>query len=434
MMKTTTISAILLAALSLFPVHADQGQDALVSKSTKQGDQSTMRVNPNQFKGSDSDRIDQATAAVAAAGGGTIVLTKREDPDGRTFWLIDRAILLGSEMTLLVDDCTVKLSNQARDNFVRSNNCGLGIEEVKPLQNIHIVGVGNARFVGADNPRSTGDGNKQLNVRSYGTDGGKEDRYQYGNWQNIGILMAYVNRFSVRNIAMFDSHCWGISFEHCKNGTISGIHFESTSKKLIDGEQRTFLNQDGIDLRQGCQNILIENITGFTGDDLIALTAIGTFTYGKPAGAINSTMVAGSKKTDDDDIAYVTIRNVVGHSAGRCQIIRFLNSGGIRIHHIILDGLIDNSPENARAHATIRIGDKNPNWGGVNPVGDTSGFIISNVHSYSRHCILLAGSLSDSIIQNVMNHNSECDPVTYESGKEYVRNVVMSNVIQVNPR
>ena len=385
-----------------------------------------MGITPNEFKGTDSERIAQALAILKKQGGGTLRIPRREDADGRDFWLIDEAILLDANTTLIIEDCTIKLSDRCRDNFIRSANCGYGIENVQRINNIRVIGIGNAVLLGADNPRATGDGGKQLGVRSYGTDAGKEGETQTGDWRNIGVLMAYVDGFSVQGISIVDSHCWAMSFEHCVNGLLSHLNFKSTSKKVIGDKTVTMLNQDGIDLRQGCHNIIIEAITGYTGDDLIALTAIGNGV--SKAGMYGRTMVAGTLTTDDDDITNIQIRNVTGYSAGRCQVIRFLNTGGNKINHIILDGLVDNSPKGYESHATIRIGDHNPNWGGVTPLGDTSDFIITNVHANSKNCILIAGSLANSIISNVINHYPDCGPVTYESGQDYVKDVTMSNL------
>ena len=365
-----------------------------------------MGITPNEFKGTDSERIAQALSVLKKQGGGTLRMPRREDADGRDFWLIDEAILLDADTTLIIENCTIKLSDRCRDNFIRSANCGYGIENIQKINNIHVVGIGDAVLLGADNPRATGDSAKKLGDRTYGTDAGKEGETQTGDWRNIGVLMAYVDGFSVQGVSVVDSHCWAMSFEHCTNGLLSHLHFKSTSKKVIDGKTVTMLNQDGIDLRQGCHNIVI----------------------GRKAGVYGSTMVAGSLPTDDDDITNIQIRNVTGHSAGRCQVIRFLNTGGNKINHIILDGLIDNSPKGVESHATIRIGDHNPNWGGVTPLGDTSGFIITNVHGGSRNCILIAGSLANSIISNVINHYPDCGPITYESGQDYVKEVIMTNL------
>ena len=103
-----------------------------------------------------------------------------------------------------------------------------------------------------------------------------------GDWRNIGILLAYVERFSIENIRIKDSHCWAISLERCAFGRVRDIDFASTGSKVIDGDTETILNQDGLDLRQGCHDITIENITGYTGDDLVAFTNI--LREGRPAG------------------------------------------------------------------------------------------------------------------------------------------------------
>ena len=136
-----------------------------------------------------------------------------------------------------------------------------------------------------------------------------------GDWRNIGILMAFVDNFSIQNVALKDSHCWAVSLERCAHGTLRDLDFASTETRMIDGVRQTILNQDGIDLRMGCHDILIENITGFTGDDLIALTAIPK--AGSIAGRTGSTMVSSchDRGQGQDDIRHIIIRNVRGHCA-----------------------------------------------------------------------------------------------------------------------
>src|SRR5690606_3892381 len=112
-----------------------------------------------------------------------------------------------------------------------------------------------------------------------------------------------------------DPHCWSISLERCSQGTVRDISFEMDETQTIDGKPWRVLNRDGLNLRQGCHNIRIENIHGTTGDDLVALTNI----VGKSEpGTDQSTMVSGTQPRPDgqDDIRNVIIRNVQGHSHG----------------------------------------------------------------------------------------------------------------------
>ena len=129
-----------------------------------------------------------------------------------------------------------------------------------------------------------------------------------------------------------------------------------------------------------------------------------------------------------DDIRHVTLRNVRGYCAGGHHIVRFLNASGLKIHDIILDGLIDTSGSGKRCRAALKIGDSNPKWGGVTPLGDTYRIFVSNLMSRAEHSILIAGSLSESAISNVIKYDAPGDPITYESGPENVRRVGIVNV------
>lgn len=385
-------------------------------------------ITPNEFEGTDVERINQAIQAAAAAGCRTVIpRVNFVDGQRRDIWLIDSAILLQNNTTLELDNCHIKLSDRCRDNIMRSANCGLGITEIQPIQNIHIRGIGHAVLEGADRPRATGDSGKILGTRTYGTDAGVDGESQLGDWRNIGILLAFVEHFSIQNITVKESHCWAISLERCAHGKMRDLDFASSGYKTIDNTRQTILNQDGIDLRLGCHDILIDNITGYTGDDLVALTAIPR--SDKLAGGVASTMVSsgGDRGQGLDDIRHIIIRNVKGYSRGKHHIVRLLNTSGVKLHDILLDGLIDTSPDNIRCKAAVKIGDHS--YGaGVAPLGDTYRIIVNNVTSKSQHTILIGGSLAESILTNLIRYGSPGDAVTIAAGSEYIRDVTITNV------
>ena len=390
-------------------------------------------ITPNQFQGSDSDRINQAVMAAAKDGLRVVIPRRNESADGpRDVWLLDSAILLVSGTTLELDNCRLKLSDRCRDNFIRSANCGLGITEIEPVHDITIRGLGHVVLEGADHPRATGDSAKTIGQRSYGTDAGVEGESQTGDWRNIGILLAYVDGFRIENLKIVDSHCWAISLERCSNGVIRDLSFASEGSKLIDGKRETILNQDGLDLRQGCHDILIDGLTGHTGDDLLAMTAI--FKPGSTSGSDTSTMVSAATCGPDgvDDIRNIIARNLRG-TAGPHHVVRFLNAGGLRIHDVVLDGLIDTAPDGKPGKATVKIGDANPAWGGVTPLGDTTRLVLNNIIGASRHTILIAGSLTASSISNVVRKLPDGDVITYESGHGNVVGVVTANLCLAAP-
>lgn len=415
---------LLAAALALLAVHGFAEETPAAPRAEAR---QPAAITPNEFEGSDTERINRAIEAAAAAGGQVVIprLNVR-GAEQREMWLLDSAILLRSNVTLVLENCRLKLSDRCRDNVLRSANCGRAITDIQPLRNIHIRGVGHAILEGADHPRATGDGAKTLGKDTYGTDAGVDGESQKGDWRNVGILLAFVEEFSIENIAIHDSHCWAISLERCARGSVRDIDFKSGGRRMIDGARGTLLNQDGLDLRMGCHDIAIENITGSTGDDLIALTAIP----GKHVAGGDSTMVSGTidRGQGRDDIHHITLRNIQGFSRGGCHIVRLLNTSGVKMHDIMIDGVTDPSPAGVSCRAAVKIGDKSARWGGVTPLGDTSHITIRHVTSRAQHAILIAGSLSDSEISDVVHYGSAPEPLTLESGAKHIRDVTITGL------
>jgi hypothetical protein len=390
------------------------------------GDEPPLVVTPNEFVGTDVARINQA---IAAAAGRRVVIPRLNVQGAQTneIWLLDSAVLLRSDTSLDLDNCRIRLSNLCRDNFIRSANCGMGITNISTITNVHIRGIGSAVLEGADRPRATGDAGKTLGVHTYGTDAGVAGQSQLGDWRNMGILLAFVEDFSIQNLAVRDSHCWAISLERCSRGTVRDIDFASSGLKLIDGVQQTIVNQDGLDLRMGCNDILIENITGYVGDDLVALTAIPF--DDQPAGALAAHMVSDASDRGGglDDIRNVIIRNVTGYSRGGHHIVRLLNVLGVKMYNILLDGLLDTSPDSITCRVAVKIGDADWGSGGA-ALGDTSRLLIQNVTSRAAHGIRIAGSFTDSAIENVLQEGARGPAMTVDSNPAQIRDVTTTNI------
>ncbi len=383
---------------------------------------------PSAYSGTDSQRIQQAVDA-ASKSGKRVVIPRHNTATNRALWLLDEAILLPSGVTVELDGCRLKLSDRCRDNFFRSANCGVGITDVKPLQNIHIIGRNGATLEGADRPRATGDGAKTLGERTFGTDAGVAGESQKGDWRNIGILLAKTAHFSIQGIHMIDSHCWGISIEYSSDGILRDLSFDSVGLKKIDGKDQKILNQDGVDLRRGCHDILVENISGRSGDDLVALTAISG--EGKTAGALEYTMATGDEKTEYPGIHHVIIRNVRGYCPAGHHIVRLLNTGGLPMENILIDGIVDTSPAGVLDKAALKIGDKHPAYGGINTLGTTRRIIATNVITQAKFAVLVEGSLVDSFIGNVLqseeNRKAGQPAVVITAAPEIVKDVTVYN-------
>ncbi|MBQ6471251.1 MAG: hypothetical protein IJJ33_04650 [Victivallales bacterium] len=388
----------------------------------------------NDYPGqTDNERID---AAIREREGGIVVIPERKsaiDPE-RTWWLLDRAILLPSNTTVILENCRIKLSDKCRDNFFRSANCGFGIEEPEPVEHIHIKGVGNCILEGADHPRATGDSSKvlacpcpknysgasnptfeDLHRHSYGTDALAECESPNGDWRNIGILMARASHVSIENLCIIEPHAWAISFEDCSDGRVSHIEFKACMTRVIDGEKHNTENQDGINLRNGCHDFIISDITGTTGDDVIALSAFAPQFTRRKGGEYGSTHVLGNDWTKrEKGIRNVIIRNVLAYPAGGCLMIRLNATDGAEIRHVVIDGIIDNSPDdycfkNSRCSLQLGgspglLGDPNHPYG-YQQEQSLFDISVSNVISNATNAIAINGGLQNSRIGNVITRN-----------------------------
>lgn len=419
-------------------------------------------VSVNDFWGTDdNDIIDNAIKNRGADG---IVLIPRrvsEIEQQRNYWLIDRAITIPQDTTIVMQNCMIKLSDICRDNFFRSANCGLGIQDPEMIGNIHIRGEGLCVLQGADNPRSTGDSSKILanpcpyepedlckfadwvpterrtletlnfwdaHNHSYGTDAGKETESQYGDWRGIGILFANAENFSISNLKIVESHGWAISLEACSHGRIEKIEFDACMSKKINGMRQNMENQDGIDIRNGCNHIIISDITGRTGDDVVALTAIANTDIYRPGGSLRSTHVLHNDwSRRDRDIHDIIIRNVIAYS-NLCFTLRFLPAD-TRIYNIVADGIIDTSPVEHKVTASVLLGEADTGYG-VNRFDGLANISLSNVVCNSNQAIIVSGYLKDSVISNVINNNPDCPIITVDR-ENGMKNVIINNLCTV---
>lgn len=417
-------------------------------------------VNANDYISiSDSDTLQ---AAVNSRGkDGIVVIPPREssiDPE-RDYWLLDRAVLLPENTTVILQNCKIKLSDKCRDNFFRTANCGLGIEFPEKVSNIHIKGEGFCELVGADNPRATGDGSKILanpcpyeledlcrfadwipqerkapdtidfwdrHNHSFGTDAGNEAESQYGDWRGIGILFANVSNFSVSGIKITESHGWAISLEECSFGHIEKIEFNACMSKIVNGLRSNMENQDGIDIRNGCHHITISDISGETGDDVIALTAIADEQY-HPGGSFKTTHVMHNDwSRRDRNIHDITIRNVTAYS-DLCFTVRLLPANA-KIWNVVIDGIIDTTPDNHTHGGTLLLGEGDAGYG-VNPVDGMRNISVSNIICNADRGVIIGGFLSDSAISNVIctRPGTKALIIERENG---INNVALHNIVE----
>ena len=335
-----------------------------------------ITITPNQYKkGSDSDRIEAAINDALKTGINSIEIPRIDLVRGKTEWLVDRAIVLPSDFTLNLNNCLVRLAKGAKDNII--TNSGARTSPLSENNNIRIIGKGNA-------------------VLSGGVESNFNPPGDRSGFKTIGILLFNTKHFTIEGFKMEETQTYAISIENgCAYGRIANIEFHNTNK---------YPNQDGVDVLKGCHDIIIENITGITGDDTVALTGLRRATTLKSY----KMEIVGSRITEEDDIYNIIINNVQATTAGGDQIVRLLNHDGIKMYNIFISNIMDTSKDGeVRNKAAVLIGSVGYYSISKNQLGETSRIFINNVLSRSKSVINIQGTLKDAIISNVAGYGGE---------------------------
>jgi polygalacturonase len=209
----------------------------------------------------------------------------------------------------------------------------------------------------------------------------------------MGILFAKVTGYEISGFTIEETQCWAISQEACSHGRVHDIEFRNSN---------IMRNQDGVDVRKGCHDIVIENITGVCGDDVVALTALR-----RPEGTTRAQgkvdcEITGCWPTPDDDVFNVTVRNIRAKCAGGHGLIRLLVQDGIKMHHVTVSNIVHTAGEgDVLSHAAIRIGDERYWSISKCELGDMHDITVSDVFSKARAGILISGPLSDSSVTGI---------------------------------
>ena len=390
-------------------------------------------ITPNQFEGSDTQRI-QAAVDKATKTIGKIVIPYHNS-NGSDVWLLDSAVLLPSNITVILDNCTLQLSDKCRDNMFRSNNVGSGISNTVWNENINIIGVGDVYLKGANNPRATGDSGKTLSLNpekdiketgdwrfTYGTDSGKEGLKQTGDWRNILILMAYVDGFKLKNVNIQNTHAWAVSHERVVNAEISNIRIDNPIMNAIDGKEHQILNRDGVNLRHGCKNFRIDDLTGKTGDDFIALSTLGLHSEELEGGTLNSTMVTSRKwRGVEDDTENINITNIVCESSTRAIAIRANDVASI--NNVYINGVIFEGGFNA-----MLVGGRG--YGKDSQFGKINNIHAMNIIGDGKSLIQIEEAIADCSFTNSIYNGNEEDIIMYKIDKSETANIISHNLIR----
>lgn len=341
-------------------------------------------VSPNDTIGkTDSQSIQNAVNLAHESGLNRVIIPRKNARTNGLFWEISETILLPSNMTVILEDARLVMADDVMCNFFRNENAYTqeALKQPGRQHNITICGVGSSvldggKTNGLDETTSLKNGYPHVSM-------------------NTPIFFLNVTQFAVENISIVNHRYWGMRFEFCSKGKINNIYFDCVCDRR---------NQDGINLRNGCHDIVIENIHGQTGDDMIALSAIDTPRFGENEATKMYNFIVQGLPWDIHD---VVIRSVSG-SAIHHPLVALRNSNGAKMYNITIEDITDTAQtrlarvDHLDRYALIRIG--NNSYHAIRPskMGETYGITVRNVHAnFSSRVLAVQATIKNCHFSNI---------------------------------
>jgi hypothetical protein len=181
-------------------------------------------------------------------------------------------------------------------------------------------------------------------------------------WRTFSVFVSRCKNFEFGGFYITKTRNWAISAERVQNGYFHDIEFLTSC-----------VNGDGLNLRNGCHDIKIENISGTTTDDLIALNNCSVFdeypvkawkTYLYPL--VPSNYLMAKEEAGDGDIYNIEIENVRLKPVRFVQAVAFLARNGNKIHDIKIKNVVEEKNLSAPLFANLIGAYYQEGYGGLN--------------------------------------------------------------------
>ena len=333
-------------------------------------------INANDFVSPGAADADIIQRAIDAASPGDTVRIPRFHVSGESSeWHIGKALLVGTGVTVLLDNCRLVLETGIYDNMFRNRDGASGFS---------IIGEGSAVLSGGE-----------WNYLSNNMSG------KYGLPDvsvNALLKFRHASHAVIRNIRFEMARWASVMIDHSEDVRIEDLWFE-----MVPHVKDLY----GVLIGCGCRNISIENLTGRTGDDTVYI-------------------FADSKRypvTADAEIRGVRLRNIVTDPKFE-SIVHIRANGGHKIRDIRMDGIVDSSDffDKKRIHANVHIGDREAELHPAVP-SDISGIRLVNAFSSAVNTFSLNGSFSDSCFENVFTFGDNINIINNSSCEVQTENV-----------
>lgn len=271
-------------------------------------------------------------------------------------------VKIPSDMTIVLDGCTLTAAPGLWTGFFTAED----------VERVAIIGRNGATL----------DGNRPNGLTESTS---RKNGYPYVRI-NSPVIMTNVKGIHISGLTVKNQNYWGLTFHYCSSAKIENIVFDAAHDRA---------NQDGIDLRNGCHDFVISDISGQTGDDMIALSAI------------DSHSCPYFRADLSQDIYNVEIKNVVG-AAQNHPLVAMRNSNGAKLYNISAKG-IRHTPFANHAfgaevprYALVRIGNNMYFKTRPSAMGETCNITLEDLDTgYALRGVVIAATVKDLTVKNI---------------------------------
>lgn len=328
---------------------ADEREELLLPDLSEEKTNALVNANdPIYFGDTDAQSLQNA---LDAAAGKALLIPRYNARTGESIRNIDKTLRIPSDTTVILLDAHLRL-----EDFTY---CNLFTNE-KGAKNIRILGVGSAVL---DSGKFNGLKEKNADTLGFGpiTD-------------NALLFFAGVEGLKTEHLHLIQNRWYCVYCVACQNARLADLDLCA---------HPNFPDMGGIRLHGGCRNVLVENVTGLTGEDAIVLCAED-----------GDDRLFASACTDVSDIHIRTVKV----NASRASMVLLKARDGRKIHRIRVENLLDCSlPEQKKLpFGCIQVGNtesknisdlllRDMTGRGESTVqmgGESQNVTLSNIHSF----------------------------------------------------
>ncbi len=355
----------------------------------------TVRVHVRDFLAgrTHSEAIEAALEQAKRSSSPAVVVLDGQD------WWVDRAVLLPSNIELVIDGCCLKLVDGVCDNIIRVAGIKPDPENpydkclaVEPTENFKITGRNGAVLEGCDNPYVAANPKTGVVEPWLG---------DFFGWRTVGILLSSAQKYEISGFTIRKTHCWAISQDRCQYGYLHDIEFDTYVK-----------NGDGINFRYGCSYCIVENIFGTTSDDTVACTALtqymrpnSPYVYSmQPMGSVSE----GDANVDIHDIVIRNIRTGGNHHGVICLATT------PSVYNIRIDQVHEENESTREAVVKIYTG-----YGTGYEKGNLRNIVVTNVTSRgAKYAVMIKAAVKDVEVSGIRQLKEGAPPCSVEGESE----------------